>query len=83
MTLFTQYDKVTERGDTVNRFDMSFKNKKVKVYFATIIPLIIVAILLYIFLPNELQLIPTSLLIIGVGAYFIWILLDRKKQGDS
>lgn len=63
----------------MNRFDMSFKNKKVKVYFATIIPLIIVAILLYIFLPNEFQLVPISLLVIGVAVFFIWILIDRKK----
>lgn len=59
---------------------MSFKNKKVKVYFAAVIPLIIVAILLYIFLPNELQVIPTSLLIIGISAYFIWMFTDKKKS---
>ncbi|ALS77416.1 hypothetical protein FQ085_05690 [Planococcus sp. ANT_H30] len=64
----------------MNRFDMSFKNNRVRVYFATMIPLIIGAILLYLFLPNELQLIPTLMVIIGVITYYIWLILDRKKQ---
>ncbi|EMF48058.1 hypothetical protein B481_0173 [Planococcus halocryophilus Or1] len=41
------------------------------------IPLILVAIFLYLFLPRELQ---TLVVIAGVAAYYIWILFDRKKQ---
>ncbi|MBT2583813.1 hypothetical protein [Planococcus sp. ISL-109] len=67
----------------MNRFDMSFKNKRVRMYFATVIPLIIVAIIMYIFLPYELQLVPTSLLIVGIAAYFIRVLVDKKKQRNG
>lgn len=67
-------------SDNVNRFELNFKNKQVRIWFITIIPTIILAILLYIMLPINFHLIPTLLLITAVIIYYGWIFINRKKQ---
>lgn len=59
---------------------MSFQNRRVRIWFAFILPLSILAVLLYIFLPNELQFIPTLILIAGLVIYYAWILIDKRKR---
>lgn len=64
----------------MERFDMSFQNKRVKIWFAFVLPLGLLAVLLYIFLPIELQFIPTLLLIVGLAIYYAWVLIDKRKK---
>lgn len=64
----------------MQRFDMSFQNKRVRVWFASVLPLGLLAVLLYIFLPIELQFIPTLLLIVGLAIYYAWVLIDKRKK---
>ncbi|AIY06784.1 hypothetical protein Plano_2819 [Planococcus sp. PAMC 21323] len=64
----------------MNRFDMSFKNKKVKVYFVVMLPLIFIATLLTFVLPIEFQPIASLIVILGLVGYLIWFLVDRKKD---
>lgn len=64
----------------MDRFDMSFQNKKVRVWFAFVLPLTLLVALLYIFLPLEFQFIPTLLLIVGLSIYYAWVVIDKRKQ---
>ena len=64
----------------MNRFDMSFKNKKVKVYFVVMLPLIFIATLLTFILPIEFQPIASLIVIFGLVGYLIWFIVDRKKD---
>lgn len=64
----------------MDRFDMSFQNKKVRVWFAFVLPLTLLVALLYIFLPLEFQFISTLLLIVGLSIYYAWVVIDKRKQ---
>lgn len=64
----------------MERFDMSFKNKKVKVYFVVMLPLIFIATLLTFILPIEFQPIASLIVIFGLVGYLIWFIVDRKKD---
>ncbi|MGI2326914.1 hypothetical protein [Planococcus sp. YIM B11945] len=64
----------------MERFDMSFKNKKVRVYFGLIVPVIIVAIIMHFVLPPAYQMIPTFLVLSGIAVFYLWVLIDRRRQ---
>lgn len=67
----------------VERFDMSFRNKRVRVYVKFLLPLAAAAILLSFILPIELQAIPAALMMIGLAGYYIWVLVDKRKQKNK
>ena len=67
----------------MERFDMSFQNKRVRIWFAFVLPSVLLAVLLYIFLPNEFQFIPTLILIVGLAIYYAWVVIDKRKQKSN
>ncbi len=60
--------------------DLSFNNKKVIFWFAIVIPVTIISILLYIFLPRDFYLIPTLLPIVAICVYYVLVSLARNKK---
>lgn len=64
----------------MERFEMSFKNKRVRIWFSVILPISILAILLYIFLPVELQIVPTLLLMATLVIYYAWVFMSQRKN---
>ncbi|WP_281864804.1 hypothetical protein [Planomicrobium okeanokoites] len=67
----------------MERFDLSFNNKKIKVWFAALLPLGLIAMLLYILLPPELHIIPMLLFFSGLAIYCVWILIDNRKHKND
>ncbi|MBL5768343.1 hypothetical protein MXL46_20255 [Heyndrickxia sporothermodurans] len=61
-------------------FVFNFKNKRVRVWFLTVLPAIILAILLYTLLPIKYNVIPMLFLIAAVMIYYSWVFIDKKKQ---
>lgn len=64
----------------MERFEMSFKNKRVQIWFSVILPISVLAILLYIFLPTELQIVPTLLLMATLVIYYAWVFMSQRKN---
>lgn len=64
----------------MERFEMSFKNKRVRIWFSVILPISVLAILLTIFLPVELQIIPTLLLLFTLVIYYAWVFISQRKN---
>ncbi len=64
----------------MKRVDMSLKNKRVKVYFAIMLPLILLAIILNLVLPIELQPVSSLTVVLGLISYLIWLVVDKKKE---
>lgn len=64
----------------MKRVDMSLKNKRVKVYFAIMLPLILLAIILNLVLPIELQSVSSLTVVLGLISYLIWLVVDKKKE---
>ncbi|ALS78771.1 hypothetical protein AUO94_08930 [Planococcus kocurii] len=67
----------------MERFNMNFQNKRVRVWFAFVLPLILLAVLLYISLPKEFEFIPTLIIIVGFVIYQAWVVLDKRKQRSN
>jgi len=64
----------------MERFEMSFKNKRVRIWFSVILPISVLAILLYILLPSELQIVPTLLLMATLVIYYAWVFISQRKN---
>ncbi|MDN7227957.1 hypothetical protein QWY15_11670 [Planococcus sp. N064] len=64
----------------MERFEMSFKNKRVRIWFSVILPITVLAILLYIFLPAEMQIVPTLLLMVTLVVYYAWVFMSQRKN---
>lgn len=63
------------------RFELSFQNKRVKMWFLIVgIPLIL-SLVLILLLPPEFYYIPNLLFILSVVVYFGGVWRDRKKEG--
>ncbi|MFC4388290.1 hypothetical protein ACFOZ1_10805 [Gracilibacillus marinus] len=61
--------------------ELSFKNKRVRIYAWIMIPSFICTILLFIFLPRDLnRIIIVSPLLIGYFIYMVWKVRDVSKQ---
>jgi lipopolysaccharide export LptBFGC system permease protein LptF len=67
-------------------FELSFKNKRVRIWFWLMVPAFILSIALFIYLPNRLSMIGASPLLIGYFSYLGWGWSNRKNttiEGDS
>jgi len=67
----------------LERFEVSFNNKAVKVWFYTVLPAIIVAIILFIILPYEQnRFVSLGLSLINI-LYVIWFMVHTKKKRNK
>ena len=62
------------------RFELSFKNKEVRVYFYMAIPVLIAATILIFFVDQPNGYIPFITLIIFWTSYYTWRFFYRKKK---
>ncbi|MFB7157443.1 hypothetical protein [Lysinibacillus sp. NPDC056232] len=61
-------------------FELSFKNKAVRVWFYTMLPAIILTIVLDIVLPNEQSRYISLGLSLVTILYFVWFVIYSKKK---
>ncbi|WP_375106341.1 hypothetical protein AB9L15_09925 [Lysinibacillus fusiformis] len=64
----------------MDRFEVSFKNKAVRIWFYTVFPAFILAIISIIILPNEQNKYVSLALSLVVIIYYIWFIFYIKKQ---
>ncbi|MCE4042568.1 hypothetical protein LXM56_00410 [Lysinibacillus fusiformis] len=64
----------------MDRFEVSFKNKAVRIWFYTVFPATILAIIFIIILPNEQNKYVSLGLSLVVIVYYIWFIFYTKKQ---
>jgi len=64
----------------MERFEVSFKNKTVRVWFYTVLPAIIIAIALFIILPYEQNRYASLGLSAVTILYFIWFTIYSKRK---
>lgn len=62
------------------RFDLSFKNKEVRMWLYIMMPTFIIGCLLLIFGDYKDQYIRFSVLVIGIIGFYIWRFVYRRKQ---
>ena len=61
-------------------FELSFKNKAVRVWFCTMLPAIILTIVLNIVLPNEQSRYVSLGLLLVTILYFVWFMIYSKTK---
>ncbi|WP_025115332.1 hypothetical protein [Lysinibacillus fusiformis] len=64
----------------MDRFEVSFKNKAVRIWFYTVFPATILAIMSIIILPNEQNKYVSLGLSLVVILYYIWFIFYTKKK---
>ena len=79
MVLFNKMMRGIWRG-SMDRFEVSFRNIYVKVWFITCFPIIFIAIILYFLLPHNYYIIPAALLIIYTVIFTIWKTVHLKRN---
>lgn len=62
------------------RFDLSFKNKEVRMWLYIMVPTFFIGSLLLIFGDNKDQYIRFSVLVIAIIVFYIWRFVYRRKQ---
>ncbi|MGE7091077.1 hypothetical protein ACQKII_06360 [Lysinibacillus sp. NPDC048646] len=67
----------------MERFDMSFNNKIVKVWFLTVLPVLILSIVFMLLLPIEKTFFMRVILIVTVVSHWIWAIIYAKKTRSS
>ncbi|MFJ8462069.1 MULTISPECIES: hypothetical protein [Lysinibacillus] len=63
-----------------DRFELSFKNKEVRMWFVIMVPIFIAGILIAIFTEIQDLYITGSIPLIAWITYYIWRYLYRRKQ---
>ena len=64
----------------MERFELSFKNKAVRVWFYTVLPAKIVAIILFLIFPYEQTRYVSLCLSLVTICYFIWLMIYTRKK---
>ncbi|WP_336634684.1 hypothetical protein [Lysinibacillus fusiformis] len=64
----------------MDRFEVSFKNKAVRIWFYTVFPAIILAIISITILPNEQNKYVSLGLSLVVIVYYIWFFYTKKQR---
>ncbi|MGE7989339.1 hypothetical protein [Lysinibacillus fusiformis] len=64
----------------MDQFEVSFKNKAVRIWFYTVFPATILAIMSIIILPNEQNKYVSLGLSLVVILYYIWFIFYTKKK---
>lgn len=62
------------------RFDLSFKNKEVRMWLYIMVPTFLIGSLLLIFGDYKDQYIRFSVLVIAIIGFYIWRFIYRRKQ---
>ncbi len=63
----------------MEEFELSFKNKYVRMFFIWVLPIIILSVILIILFPIEYQWIPSFLPIIAYIIFYGWIKFDKRN----
>lgn len=61
-------------------FELSFKNKRVRMWFIWVLPVIILSGILFFPLPIEYHWIPSFLPIIAIIIFYGWVKFDKNKR---
>lgn len=64
----------------MEEFELSFKNKYVRLFFIWVLPLILLSAVLFILLPIEQHWIPSFLPMTTLIIFFGWIKFDKNKN---
>ncbi|WP_342542384.1 hypothetical protein MHH33_16515 [Paenisporosarcina sp. FSL H8-0542] len=62
------------------RFELSFKNKEVRMWFYLMGPTVIVGGLILLYGKHKYQYVQFSMLVIAVITFYLWRFLYRRKQ---
>jgi len=60
--------------------ELTFKNKRVRMWFLWVLPIIFLSVTLYFLLPIEYHWIPSFLVITGIIIFYGWVKFDKKKN---
>lgn len=66
-----------------DRFDLSFKNKEVRMWFYIILPTIVVCSITFLFIDLDYNYIPHLLIYIAWIVYYSWRLFYRRNKKKS
>ncbi|WP_036130503.1 hypothetical protein [Lysinibacillus sphaericus] len=64
----------------MERFDMNFQHKIVKIWFLIVLPMLILSIIFKLLFPIEKTFFMTVILIITVVSHWIWAICYAKKR---
>lgn len=64
----------------MKEFELSFKNKRVSMWFILVLPVIILSGVLFFLLPTEYQWVPSFLPVTAIIIFFCWVKSDKKKS---
>ncbi len=64
----------------MERMELSFKNRRVKMWFLVMVPALLIAILLFIILSSDYHFVPTVIPIVAMVAYWVWSVLEKYKS---
>lgn len=63
-----------------DRFDLSFKNKEVRMYFYLVVPTLIIGIIILLFYDEKYPYAPFSLLVAFWTIFYTWRFFYRRKK---
>ncbi len=61
-------------------FELSFRNKIVRMFFIWVIPVLLLTVILFFILPNHYQWIPSFLQLVNVIIFYVWAKIYSKKE---
>ncbi len=62
------------------RFELSFKNKEVRMWFYFAVPTFVIGSIFIFFIEQKYQYIPLFVLVIAWTSFFLWRFFYRKKN---
>lgn len=65
------------------RFDMSFKNKELTMWFVIMGPTLIIGSILMFTLDSSIRYLPFLILLVGYSIYYPWRFRHRKKKKEA
>lgn len=76
--------KVIEGGEFMSeRFELSFKNKEVRMWFYLMVPTFIIGSIFIFFGEQQYQYIPLLVLVIAWTVFYLWRYFYRKKRENK
>ncbi|MFD1851283.1 hypothetical protein D8M05_05800 [Oceanobacillus bengalensis] len=64
----------------MKEFELSFKNKYVRMFFIWVLPVLLLSAILFFPLPIEYHWIPHIILITAVIIFYCWVKFDKNKN---
>ncbi|MGE7979188.1 hypothetical protein [Psychrobacillus sp. NPDC093200] len=65
------------------RFELSFKNKEVRIWFYVMLPTFIIGSIFIFYGEQKYQYIPFLLLVIAWSIFYLWRFFYRKKKKEQ